>query len=316
MLRELLGHGESGFDAQKYSRQRLVDTVQHLTPERVDAVIHRIVRTGHEVARKKSGAALRGRCDSRVVKTPVHFPTDVSLCWDAVRGLIRVRARSAKAFGLAGWRTHADRTRKVYQAFSRVRTAARYRQNPKGVKAYLRRCTQTAAHARMLLDALAQEEESAVAQAEITDSLRSVDLLVDQIRRRILLGEKIPHAEKVFSIHKPHTRWISKGKAGVLAERGLPVAVVEDAHQFIWAYRILWAESDTEVAVPLMDAVQAAYPAFNTCSVDRGFHSLKNRAALDARLAVNALPKQGKRTLADRARASAPAFKVARRQPK
>ena len=137
---------------------------------------------------------------------------------------------------------------------------------------------------------------------------------MDQIRRRILLGEKIPHAEKVFSIHKPHTRWISKGKAGVLAERGLPVAVVEDAHQFIWAYRIWWTESDTEVAVPLMDAVQAAYPAFNTCSVDRGFHSLKNRAALDARLAVNALPKQGKRTLADRARASAPAFKAARRQ--
>ncbi len=134
-------------------------------------------------------------------------------------------ARSAAAFGLAGWRKHADRTRKAYQAFSRVRTAARYRQNPKGVKAYLRRCTQNAAHARTLLDALATVEKSAAAQAEITYYLRYVDLLVDQIRRRILLGEKIPHAEKVFSIHKPHTRWISKGKAGCWRS---------------WAYQLPW----------------------------------------------------------------------------
>ena len=55
--------------------------------------------------------------------------------------------------------------------------------------------------------------------------LHYVELVVDQIRRRILGGEKIPHAEKVFSIHKPHTRWISKGKAGVLPELGLPVAL-------------------------------------------------------------------------------------------
>ncbi len=218
-----------------------------------------------------------------MVKTHVHYPTDVSLCWDAVRGLVRVSARAATAFALPGWRKHADRTRKVHQAFSRVRTAPRYRQNPRGVKAYLRRCTQNAAHAQTLLDALATVEKSAAAQAEITYYLRYVDLLVDQIRRCILLGEKIPHAEKVFSIHKPHTRWISKGKAGVLAELGLPVAVVEDEHQFILAYHILWDTSDVEVAVPIIDAVQAAFPAFNTCSFDRGFHSMKNREALDAR---------------------------------
>ena len=55
LLRELLGHGEAGFDAVKYSRQRLVDNVQLLTPELV--LIHLIVRTGHKVAGKKSGAA-------------------------------------------------------------------------------------------------------------------------------------------------------------------------------------------------------------------------------------------------------------------
>ena len=221
LLRGLLGHGEAGFDALNCSRQRLVDNVQLLTPELIDEVIHLIVRTGNEVTRKKSGAALRGRCDSRVVKTHVHYPTDVSLCWDAVPGLIRVSARSAAAFGLAGWRKHADRTRKVHQAFSRVRTAPRYRLNPKGVKAYLRRCTQNAAHARTLLNALATVENSAAAQAEITYYLRYVDLLVDQIRRRTLLGrEDSTCGAGVFypqATHALDQQWQSGGAGGACA---------------------------------------------------------------------------------------------------
>ena len=67
-------------------------------------------------------------------------------------------------------------------------------------------------------------EETAPVQEKIAQYLHYVEVLVDQIRRRILGGEKSPHAEKVFSIHKPHTRWISKGKAGV-AELGVPVAL-------------------------------------------------------------------------------------------
>ena len=84
----------------------------------------------------------------------------------------------------------------------------------------------------------------------------------------------------------------------MLAELGLPVALVEDEHRFILAYHILWDTSDVEVAVAIIDAVQAAFPEFNACSFDRGFHSLKNREALDARLALNALPKKGKLSLA------------------
>ena len=203
LLRELLGHGEAAFDAVKYSRQRLVDNVQLLTPELV--LIHLIVRTGHKVAAKKSGAALGGRCDSRVVKTHVHYPTDVGVCWDAVRGLICVSARSAAAFALPGWRKHADRTRKVYQAFSRVRTAPRYRQNPKGVKAYLRQCTQTAARARTLLNALATVEKSAAARADIAYYLHYVDLLVDQAshplgREDSACAESVFHPQATYAL--------------------------------------------------------------------------------------------------------------------
>ncbi len=56
---------------------------------------------------------------------------------------------------------------------------------------------------------------------------------IDQIRRRVILGEVIAHEEKVFSIFEPHTEWISKGKAGVPVELGLKVCILEDQHQFI-----------------------------------------------------------------------------------
>ena len=36
-----------------------------------------------------SDEALRARCDSFVVETDVHYPTDVSLLWDALRCLLR-----------------------------------------------------------------------------------------------------------------------------------------------------------------------------------------------------------------------------------
>ena len=46
LLRELLGHGDAGFDAVKYSRQRLVDNVQLLTPKLVRKVTQLIGADG------------------------------------------------------------------------------------------------------------------------------------------------------------------------------------------------------------------------------------------------------------------------------
>jgi hypothetical protein len=43
---------------------------------------------------------------------------------------------------------------------------------------------------------------------------------IDLLERRLLKGEKMPHSEKVFSLFEPHTKWLSKGKAGVICELG------------------------------------------------------------------------------------------------
>ncbi len=74
-LRQMLGH--SLFDEGKeYAYQTLVDNVGLLTPELLDKLNQVIVEGGHALV-KKGDAALRGRCDSFVVETNVHFPTDL-----------------------------------------------------------------------------------------------------------------------------------------------------------------------------------------------------------------------------------------------
>ena len=136
---------------------------------------------------------------------------------------------------------------------------------------------------------------------------------IDQVDRRLLQGERIPHQEKVFSIFEPHTRWISKGKAGRPVELGVAVCVVEDQYQFILHHKLLWKEDDVEVAVPMIEETQALYPDLRI-SFDRGFHSRNNRIRLDDRLELNALPGKGRRNRAAREREEAEEFAAMRRQ--
>lgn len=98
-LRQMLGHGL--FDEDKeYAYQTLVDNVGLLTPALLDKLNQIIVEGGHALV-KKGDAALRGRCDSFVVETDVHFPTDISLLWDAMRKAITLTAQWRKASNTA-----------------------------------------------------------------------------------------------------------------------------------------------------------------------------------------------------------------------
>ena len=125
---------------------------------------------------------------------------------------------------------------------------------------------------------------------------------IDQIDRRLLKGETIPQNEKVFSIFEPHTRWISKGKAGRPVELGVPVCIIEDPYQFILHHEIMWTGSDVDFAVPIVEITKELFPDFCAVSFDRGFHSPANRARLDEVLVDNVLPKKGRLSKADRER--------------
>ena len=123
-IRAFLGHGD--FDDQtRYEYQTVVDNVSLLTPELLSAVGRLVVESGHKVAKKKLGEPLRGRCDSFVVETDVHYPTDVSLLWDAVRCLLRETGLTAEQYAVRGWRQWRHLSREVKKLFNKVRSTRR-----------------------------------------------------------------------------------------------------------------------------------------------------------------------------------------------
>jgi hypothetical protein len=130
--------------------------------------------------------------------------------------------------------------------------------------------------------------------AEIESYLVHAHRQVDQIRRRVIFGEVIPHGEKVFSLFEPHTEWISKGKAGVPVELGLRVCIVEDQYRFILYHHVMEQQTDDQVAVFMVEESKMRFPALNQCSFDQGFHSPENQLKLRELLEHVILPKKGR----------------------
>jgi len=65
----------------------------------------------------------------------------------------------------------------------------------------------------------------------------------------VLTGETIPHDDNLVSVFEPHTRWISKGKAGTPVELGVLVSVIEDQYPFILGHEVIWDGGDQDVIV-------------------------------------------------------------------
>jgi hypothetical protein len=150
--------------------------------------------------------------------------------------------------------------------------------------------------------------------SDLTIFSEHADRQIDQIKRRVIEGEKIPHAEKVFSLFQPHTEWISKGKAGVPVELGIRMCIMEDTHGFILHHRVMQKETDDKIALEMVNATQLNFPSFNACSFDKGFHSLENQQQLKEKLEHVVLPKKGRLSSADKVREYDEEFVQAKKQ--
>jgi hypothetical protein len=137
---------------------------------------------------------------------------------------------------------------------------------------------------------------------------------IEQISRRVVLDEKIPHGEKVFSIFEPHTEWISKGKAGVPQELGLSVCVLKDQHGFILHHHVMEQQTDNQVAVAMVQGAKDRFDNLVACSFDKGFYSPENRKQLSDILDFVVMPKKGRLSAQDKEIEQSAAFIESRRK--
>jgi IS5 family transposase len=102
--------------------------------------------------------------------------------------------------------------------------------------------------------------------------------VIDQTRRRVLQGEQVLNAKKIYSIFEPHTDLIKRGKVRTTIEFGHKVFLAESAQGLITQYEVLKGNPPDEVHVA--PSLQRHKRAFGRTpelyGSDRGFFSDQN----------------------------------------
>jgi len=238
-----------------------------------------------------------------------------------MRKSIEVCAQICDTHGLSDWRQSAYNVRKLKKLYRRAQRL-KHSTSKDEVKREARREEIKEAHERYLKQSeeyLRRLRDTRVALvigcgvlpillADLDAYIQHAERQIDQIRRRVIKGETIPHEEKVFSIFEPHTEWISKGKAGVPVELGVRVCVLEDQHRFILHHQVMEKTTDDRVAIEMVEETRERFPQLASVSMDKGFHSRANQCDLSERLDRLVLPKKGRLSIAEKARENDPEF--------
>jgi len=293
-VRQMLGHGM--FDTEfNYHRATLNDNLRLFTPEILDEISRIIAHAGLSLSEIVTD---RCRCDSFVLETDVHFPTDINLLWDAVRKTMRLSSKVATQYSVTGWRQFEHNLREIKSLYRAVQIERNRDKESDATlhvtQRYIDSCVTQLQRAEKMLENIGIDNSEFSILADIKWYIDQGKIQIDQIFRRCFNGEKIPHNEKIFSLFEPYTEWISKGKAGVPQELGLRVCVMENSSGFILHYKIMENETDDAIAIEMVKETQKKFPCIKGVSFDKGFHSPDNQKKLNNLLDFNILPRKGK----------------------
>ncbi|MCD4819447.1 MAG: ISNCY family transposase [Candidatus Cloacimonetes bacterium] len=300
--------GRSVFEIKDYPLQTIKDNVRLFTPEILNRINTLLAEFGREVMGIPVSEAIHARCDSFHIPTDIHFPTDISLLFDALRKIIILLLNLSGDFDISGWRQGKHllkKLKKLYRKSQKIKHStskdAKKKKTQRKLlreiyKLYLDLASSLIDRAQNNLKDLDGSDDPSLSASvlQIEKFINHAERQIDQITRRILKDEKIPHPEKVFSIFEEHTEWLCKGKAGVSQVLGLNVCIITDQYGFVLDHKVMQNETDSAIAVEIVKNAQAKFPNIKSCSFDKGFHSPINQKELAKILENVYLPKKGK----------------------
>jgi len=311
-IRQMLGHNIMNYN-DIYPLQTIKDNISLFTPRILKKINKVVVDTGHDYVGHQKNESLKGRCDSFVVETNVHYPTDINLLFDAIGKTIKLTGRACSDVGITSWRKSDYNIRQIKKSFNKVRKlkhstsknpdkkAQKEKQIIQAHQDYIDLVKTSLVKVESTLQLLGEQYQYKQEKIQqIEDYKKHADRQIDQIKRRVVFGEIIPHDEKVFSIFEEHTEWISKGKAGVPQELGLRVCVLEDQYGFILQHHVMEKKTDDKIAVSMTKTAKKKYPNLDSCSYDKGFYTPENKIELNKLLDFTVLPKKGKLSQQDK----------------
>src|SRR5215475_9815906 len=292
------------------THQAFNEAFNRLTPETLKAVNDLVVMAAVEM---KLEDGKRLRVDTTVVQTDIHHPTDNTLIWDGVRVVTRSVGRLFDAIGrrVDGFHNRTRAARRRIQEIQRMTSSARKSQQTKKYQALIGIAEEAVSNARGVLERTKNVRAKTIAAALAIEAYRAEiehycdlgDGVIDQSRRRVLEGEQVPDAEKLYSIFEPHTDLIKRGKVRTPLEFGHKVFLAESAKGLITQYEVLDGNASDERHVePSLKRHQKTFGrAPEMYGADRGFFSEENvKLCRQGRVKVVCIPQRGGQKTAER----------------
>jgi transposase, IS5 family len=285
--------------------------INRLTSETLKAINDLVVRAAVDLG-LEDGSKLR--VDTTVVQTDIHHPTDNTLLWDVVRVVTRQVGRLLKALELRrikGFRNRARSARRRMYDIQRMTTRQRHTEQTGTYRELIGIAEEVVDSARLVLektsrlrgkDLLADMAIEEI-RKEIEEYCRLGHRVIDQARRRVLDGEQVPNADKIYSIFEPHTDLIKRGKVRAPVEFGHKVFLAESAQGLITQYEVLKGNPVDEVHVtPSLARHRQTFGWVpELYGSDRGFFSEKNlTSCAQEGVALVCIPQRGGQRTSER----------------
>jgi len=257
------------------------------------------------------------------LESNVHFPTDINLLWDCSRKCLDMVDKLIKGTKVDGWR-------KLHSWKGAIKTQMRIvsKASQGGGKGKESRIKNEATEYLRMANNLHEKIESSktqlikvattpkkmIAFAHLMHYQQLLTKHIDLVDRRLIKGETIPHAEKLFSIFEMHTEWKTKGKANNKVELGHNILIATDQFGFILYHQVLEHQTDVELSIPLADNLLQRFgeTTIDSISFDKGFYKKTNKELLQLYFDWVIMPKKGNKNQAEQAEESTKKFKKLR----
>ena len=265
------------------------------------------------------------RLDSTVCETNIHYPTDNALLWDSYRVVSRIiRNCNELAPELnMGYRFHDKKIKKLY-TYIATHSGKKNKSTKRKIKQYMKiliervgRICEISMHYSDHAQSCPQNSVLVFSQlAELKRILPLAKQVVDQSYRIHILGEKVPAAERIYSIFEEHTELFKRGKSGKPLEFGHLVTIGQTKEKFISYYDVRIKSQHDSVMKD--EALQSHKELFGTLpdkfTADKNYYvSMDDIEELEKEMSICAIGKKGNRNEQEYDREHSEDFKTMQR---
>lgn len=262
------------------------------------------------------------RIDTTAYETNIHYPTDSSLLWDSYRTSARLMkdvSDEMRQIGLTH-RFHTKKVRKLALYISR-NSGKKEKGVQQKIKSTYRKLIERArwivSVGEVATKLLSGGNLKAMAvAAELKHYLPIEKKIIKQAERRIIMGEQVPSAEKVYSLFEEHTELIKRGKAGKPIEFGHKVLLAETGEKFIIHYETMPQQrADKELIEESLNAHDKVFGSRpDVLAGDKGFYESREQIQrLSKKIETVSICKKGRRTTEEDQRENTEEFKAGQR---